>query len=725
MLDPDKLPVRVETLSPAEIARFGTPDVLRALDTQAAGISLAGALANPFQPNLIYRGFEASPLAGDAQGLAVYADGVRLNQSFGDTVNWDVIPDIAVDRLTLESSNPVFGLNALGGSLAIRFKNGFSFQGNEAFGAAGSFGRFEGAFQSGVQHGDHAIYVAASHLNEAGWRQHSPSRLDRLFADFAARGEAWQIQLDLIGADTDLAGNGPAPVELLRAARSAVFTYPDRTRNTYGLANVTGSIALSDALSLDSNLYVSRFRQSTRNGDVSSAEPCAFQPSLLCLESGDVVTAAGGTPIAAFPVELAYGQLNRTATATTGFGGALQASYGAALFSRPNRFVAGAAVDTGRTRFSADTELGGLSPDRGFLGPGVIVDQADGEIAPVKVASDNLYLGAYAADVFEITGALSASLSARYNFARLTLQDRLGESLNGRHSYERLNPAGGLTYAILPSLTAYAGYSETNRAPTPAEFSCADEASPCSLTNFFVADPALKQVVAHTAEAGFRGTSSVSADVTVRWHAGVYRSGLDNDIQFVASGIIGRGFFKNIGETRRQGAEVSLDLTTTDWSGSLDYTFTDATYRSGLVLNSPENPLSDANGQIQVTPGNRFASIPAHVVKAAVTRALTPDFSLTLGMRAASGSYLRGDESNVNPKTKAYVAFDLSASYRVNDRIELFASAANLFDAKYETFGAFSPVEQVPLAEAPSASDPRSLSPAPPFSLLGGLRLHL
>jgi len=722
--DPDKLPVTVDTLSPGEISRFGAPDVLGALANEAPGVSFSNAQDNPFQPNLFYRGFEASPLAGDAQGLAVYADGVRLNQPFGDTVNWDLIPAIAIDRLTIESSNPIFGLNALGGSAAIQFKNGFAFQGNQVLGTAGSFDRLEGAFQSGIANANDAFYAAGNVTSESGWRQHSPSRLAQLFADFAHRGTGWQVQLDFLGATSDLTGNGTAPVQLLQAARSAVFTYPDRTQNTYGLANLQATVALSDALSVQGNIYLGQFRQRTLNGNASAAEPCETQPNLLCLDNGEVATSAGGKAIMAFPVELTYGQLDETATATTGFGGALQASLSTALLAGQNQLVAGAAWDAGRTHFSADTRLGSLSPDRGFVGPGITVDQADGSIAPVAVASDNDYYGLYATDRLDVTSALSLSLSGRYNLARVTLRDQLGAALNGNHDYGHFNPAAGLSYAVIPALSLYGGYAEANRAPTPAEFSCADASAPCSLTNFFVSDPALKQVVAHNLAAGLRGSADLLA-ATIRWHADFYRSNLDNDIQFAASPIIGRGFFQNVGETRRRGAELALDAAGESWSFSLDYTYTDATFRSALVLNSPDNPLADANGEITVRPGDRLPSIPAHLVKAVLEREITPQLSVTLATRAASGVYLRGDESNLNPKIPGHAVFDLGATYRLFDRFLLFAGVQNLFDAKYATFGAFSPTGQVPLAEAPGATDPRSLSPAPPRSFSIGLNVQL
>src|SRR5579875_2985665 len=120
----DRLPAGSETLDAASLRRGGATDLLHALDAQAAGVTLDEAQGNAFQPNLLYRGYEASPLGGNAQGLAVYVDGARFNSSFGDTMNWELIPDIAIERVTLEGSNPVFGLNALGGAISIDLKTG-------------------------------------------------------------------------------------------------------------------------------------------------------------------------------------------------------------------------------------------------------------------------------------------------------------------------------------------------------------------------------------------------------------------------------------------------------------------------------------------------------------------------------------------------------------------------------------------------------------------------
>jgi outer membrane receptor protein involved in Fe transport len=718
-LDADKIPSATETLSSADLTRFGAANLLGALGRSANGVSLSEAQDNPFQPNLYFRGFQASPLAGDAQGLAVYVDGVRFNQPFGDAVGWDLLPDIAIDTLTVEGSNPVFGLNALGGSISLQMKNGFRWQGAEFEASGGSFGRYDVAGQYGVEAGNFSLYAAANALHETGWRDHSPSRLSQVFADAGWHDGRAELHLDVIGADTNLTGNGTAPVELLAVDRAAVFTYPDNTRNTYGLVNAYGSFQESDALSLQANAYASHLRARTMNGDASDAAVCDDEPGFLCLEGdedNEFLTDVNGDPIPDFLSGGPYAQLNRTATSSTGFGGAVQAM----LTTAGNKLLAGFTYDAGRTDFHASSEIGALTAARGFEGPGIVIDQADGAIAPVHVHGRNDYQGYYIADVWTPFEPLTVTVSARYNVSTIALEDQAGTALNGFHRYARLNPAVGATYAVTPSLTVYAGYAEANRAPTPAEFSCADPKAPCSLTNFFVADPDLKQVVSHTIEGGLRGRGGGFA-----WHAGLFRVDADDDILFAASTITGRAFFENIGTTRRQGATVSGEWSNDTWRFGLDYSFTHATFREALTLNSEDNPMADADGLIHVTPGDRLPGIPQNMLKLSADYKPSADWTFSLSGRYADGQYLRGDESNLNPKTDAYFVLDAAARWRMNEQFELFGEIDNLLDAKYETFGAFSPTADVPIAEVPGASNPRSLSPAAPLSVYAGVRVVL
>lgn len=717
-VDPDLVPTATQNLTAVDISRDGSASLLRSLG-QSGGVSLSNAQDNPFEPNLYFRGFQASPLAGDAQGLAVYVDGVRFNQPFGDAVAWELIPDIAIENATVEGSNPVFGLNALGGSIALRMKDGFSWSGAEAEASGGSFDRYDAQFQFGRQDGAFSFYAAGNALRETGWRDHSPSRLGQLFANAGWRRGGLDLRLDLIGADTSLTGNGSAPVQLLAVDRAAVFTWPDTQENFYGLANLFGSYQASPALSFQGDIYASRLSQNTINGDASDLEPCAQIAALLCLGT-EIATGAGGDPIPDFLHGGTYAQLNAAATASAAFGASAQTLYKSALFGRDNQLLLGASYDAGRTGFSATSAVGAMTPDRGFKGPGVVIDMTDGSIAPVDVSSDNDYVGVYAADIFRPVEAASITASARYNFSRIALRDRIGRALDGSHDYGRINPAIGATYEVSEGATLYAGYAEANRSPTPAEFSCADPTAPCSLTNFFVADPDLKQVVSHTIEAGLRGRSH-----EISWRAGYFHVDADDDILFAASAITGRAFFENIGRTTRQGIEASADVHLGALRLSVNYVFTDAVFGDAITLNSEDNPRADQNGQIHVVPGDRLPGIPANTLAVSADYAVDPTWSLGLSSRYADGQFLRGDESNLNAKTRPYVVLDFYARCRVSDRLELFARLENLTDEKYETFGGFSPIDKVPIVEVPNASNPRSLSPAAPLSAYAGLRVRI
>src|ERR1700712_1635129 len=167
-IDRDRVPGQTSVLNRADISREGAPYALRALENQVGGVALDSASGNPYQPTLFYHGFAASPLQGTPQGLAVYVNGVRFNSAFGDTVNFDLLPSMAIDQMNLEGSNPVFGLNALGGALNVQLKNGFTYQGGEVELSGGSFGTYSGNFQYGKRSGDTAVYVAAGGPHPGG-----------------------------------------------------------------------------------------------------------------------------------------------------------------------------------------------------------------------------------------------------------------------------------------------------------------------------------------------------------------------------------------------------------------------------------------------------------------------------------------------------------------------------------------------------------------------------
>jgi iron complex outermembrane receptor protein len=106
-IDRDKIPTDVQTFTATDLAREGTSSLVQTLADRASSVNISSTLGDDFQLDIFYRGFTTSPVLGTPEGIAVYQNGTRINEAFGDTINWDLIPDIAIDRLDLVSSNPV------------------------------------------------------------------------------------------------------------------------------------------------------------------------------------------------------------------------------------------------------------------------------------------------------------------------------------------------------------------------------------------------------------------------------------------------------------------------------------------------------------------------------------------------------------------------------------------------------------------------------------------
>src|SRR5690348_4923048 len=697
-VDRDKVPAETQVLTDRDISRNGYPQMLPALEENVPGVTLDNAAGNPFQPNLFYHGFLASPLQGNPQGLAVYLNGVRFNQPFGDTVNWDLMPDIAIDRMDLVGSNPVFGLNALGGALSVRTKNGFTYHGGEIDLLGGSFAHYQGELQYGVQSGNTAMYVAATGLHEGGWRDLQSANIRNFYGDIGWRGSRGEAHVDVTAADNSLNGPGTSPIELLAVNPAAQFTAPNLIKNKYALVTLSGSYDITDTTALQGVAYYEYFLQKVVNGNVPAASSCTDddQAGFLCVASGVFATNRAGNPIPDFLNGGPYSDLDQQSTNTNGYGASLQATNRDELFGHPNQLVAGFSFDGAQILFGGSTQIGGLSlADRVFAGPGVTIDQADGSIAPVRVGISNAYYGLFFTDTFDVTAELSANLAGRFNLAPIDLIDQLGSALSGNHTYNRFNPAGGLTYKITPGLTAYASYAEANRAPTPAELTCANPAAPCSLAQFFAGDPNLQQVVSHTVEAGLRSQFRPADGTTLFGDISFFRSTLDNDIAFVNSPLQGRGFFENVGTTLRQGVDINLRLKADRLLAWLGYSFIDATFQSGFTVSSPNNPAADANGNIQVQPGNHLPGIPTNLIKLGADYQLTDAWTIGGTGIAASGRYLFGDQANLTAKTPAYFVLNLHTGYQLTPNLQVFGLLQNAFRSEEHTSELQSPVHLV------------------------------
>ncbi len=710
-----KVPAAVHTIDSREIAETRQPDLALALARRAPGVAIVDVAGNPLQPQLDYRGFSASPVAGTPQGVAVYQNGVRINEAWGDVVNWDLIPSIAIDRTTILGANPIFGLNALGGAVSLDMKNGFGWQGFEADARFGSRMRRQGSAQYGVLSGPWASYLALEGIGDNGARYFSTSTVRRLYGDIGYRGDRAEFHGTLGLASNMFGATGPAPMDLLVLDPRAVYTTPQTTKNTLAQVALNGAFDVSDTWKAKANVYYRAFDQAHVDGNTTDFTSCGA--ATLCDANGTA------TSIPDFLPGAPYGVIDRTWTRSRTAGGSAQATNTDQILGLGNRLTLGLSYDRGWTDFHANEQIGAIQPNLVVAGLGFIVNQPANDVQPVSVRANNNYLGAYALDALDATDRLTVTVGGRYNLAKIALYDQFTTALNGGGTYARFNPTAGATFKLTPDMSLYANYAEANRAPTPLELGCADPARPCMIDNFLVSDPPLKQVVSRTIEAGARGGFALPdfASGKFEWSAGVYRTLDSNDIMNVPSAITGLGYFVNAGHTRRQGVETSLSYRDETLSAYLNYTLTDATFRDTILLGSPNNPLAMALGasSIMVTPGAHLASVPRHRIKAGVDYSITPQWKIGGDIVYTSGSYLRGDEINLLGQLPSYALVNLRTSWQATKDFQIYGLIENALDARAMTFGTLFNTTQIAFA---SFTNPRSVSVAPPLGAYVGAK---
>jgi outer membrane receptor protein involved in Fe transport len=771
----DKVPAGITIVTGAQIDRVATPSLTDVINTYVPGATVNEALGNALAADLQFRGFSASPLNGTPQGLAIYQNGVRLNEVFGDTMNWDLIPQIAIADLTVMTNNPVYGLNALGGAVNVIMKDGFGFQGASIDTRFGSFGFKEVAIEAGQKAGNWAAYIAGEWIDETGWRDLSPAAAKRTYADVGVKGVGSEFHLSYTFADTHLGVVGPTPVDLVDERRANVFTSPQSFDNRMHMLNLTGAAAVTDTFKLSGNAYYRSFSQRRPDGNVSEAVACADGVNVCFEEDDDLLTGRrrDGTPVLSVPIaslpngiNTVLGGNDSTAVNSFSYGGTLQGVSKARLFGLPNQLLVGGSIDLGRARVRSQSELGALDPNTlAISGLGIVIDQSlnpgldegDVEVTPVDLIARTQYYGLYFMNTLDVTNRLSLTAGGRYNVANIKLDDQLGEALNGDHTFQRFNPMVGATYKVAPGLTFYAGYSESNRAPTPAELACADPARPCLLESFLVSDPPLNQVVGRTAEAGIRGQFAVGPSGgrdalgaptmnTVGWSLGYFRTQLSDDIVTVASPVQGRGFFINAGETLREGVEAAVNYRSSRLVAYASYAFVNATFRNALEIASPDAPVGvpcsaftpvdgedDAPNCANVRPGDVIPTVPRHRLKAGFDYWVTPQWRVGADLIAVSSQFFRGDEGNDDLPLAGYAVVNLRTGYRVSDNVEIYGIVKNLFSTDYATFGTYFDTEALrtvggtPVGAGPNGTDlenPRTVTPAPPLAVYGGLKVR-
>ena len=685
------VPYAVQTVTGEEIREQPGVSIADYMVNNLEGVTVNEVGGNPYQLEINYRGYNATPIMGNPQGLSIYVDGVRQNMPFSNNVLWDTIPDFAIDDMQLVGgSNPVYGLNTLGGSLSLQTKSGRTFDKNAIEGSTGSWGRNTGLIESGGVSEDNKYdyYAGYSYFQEDGWRKPSPSEVQQGFAKLGYEDEDTRIDLSYTGAHNSLVGNGMVPKYLLGDDLEGVHTLIDKTRSQYNQVQLAGTEFLSDTLMASGNIYWRNLDQSTYNGDLND-EYC---------EEDDVGEEEGEGCDTLADVNENEGVINRSTTKSDAYGVNGQLTFDEDLLDRRNQFIFGAAFEYSKVNFEQSSQ------DIATLDPSGFFSGATGEKEQTSGLTGKTYTTSiFATNNHALNDQWSINTAARYNYVDIRNEDTLnGEggatSLTGDHDFDRLNPSVGLTYTPTDTLSTYASYNEANRAPTSIELGCANPDNPCTLPTQMADDPPLEQVVAKTFEAGARGRFASFLNSSTSWNISGYSATNHDDILFIyTEANTTAGYFDNVEETTRKGIDVGLSTAFETWTISMNYNYVKAQYGTDLTLVSENNSSAD-DGAIQVEDGDYLPNIPKHSFKLRTVYKPDPAWHLGATMTAFSSSYMMGNENQENDSSvnglqsevPGYAVVNLDSEYKFSNMLDgwrIYAKVTNLFDNKYYTGG--------------------------------------
>ena len=773
-LPEEKIPYNVQSASSDDLDRSQSLDLADFLKHNLGSVTINDAQNNALQPDIQYRGYTSSPLLGLAQGMAVYQNGVRINEPLGDTVNWDLLPESAIYSIDLISgANPLFGLNTLGGALSVEMKDGFNSEGHNAEVYGGSFERIVTTVESGGNNGSVGYYANVHYFDEQGWRDESASDAINFYGGLSWRGAMTSLNLNAQHGDSYLVGNGAIPEELLAVDRDAIFTAPDITENNMIMVSLDGNHDFTDNIKIDFNLFYRENDTDSFNGDGSEfgVEFDEHGTWMLVDEDDDdddngdddgdgyndddnghdddddnrdeeeFVDTYGNGDLSGIDI-VSINNISRRRQES--FGTDIQLSFLDDLMGKNNQMVLGFSYYNGESRFNSETEIADMDPvTRSTLGLGAGVFLLD---ALTMLKTETQTASFYFMNVMDVTDQLALTVSGRLNNTLIDLEDQSGErpELNGEHDYFRFNPAVGLTWQATDNMNFYGSYSESSRAPTPIELACNDSVFTraviaarnegededdiefeCRLPNAFLADPPLEDVVTKSFEAGLRGSMGL-----VDYHLGFFHATNNDDILFQTTGRA-TGLFANVDETRRLGFEGMLEGATGKIDWFIAYTYLEATFEDEFdAVSSSNHSFSAVNESgdrvIKVSPGDRIPGLPEHSLKMGADYLLFERLDVGFDVLYNSNQVLRGDESNQLDPVDGYAVVNLRANYKFNENIALFARVTNLFDADYESFGLLGEEpNEVPVAAFEDFESPRFLGPGAPRAGFIGVKLSI
>jgi outer membrane receptor protein involved in Fe transport len=682
----NQYPGNIQVLRENDIESQKSSSFSELLGRSAASVNLNEIQGNPFQLDLNYRGQRLSPVLGSSQGISAFLDGVRINEAFGDVISWDMLPESAISTITMiPGSNPMYGMNTLSGALVMTTKNGLTHEGNEVELTAGSFGRKRADVGVGrnLGNGYHA-YAAATTFKEDGWREKSDSKLTNAFIKFGRDTEKTSWNLSVLGGTSDLKGNGLAPHDMYTTNYRQGYTFYDITENKSQQISFSGTHKLSNEEKLSLTTWYRHAKRKGNNGDVNED----YRSYLECLDAssgtyGNRCTDANGT----FESD-EQAIINKNESKQDSYGVTFQwdKQYGA------HKILSGVTLQQSKTRYQQwEGDAGEFSLSREALLSNVTgyTQQADHKGKTTQYA---IYLG----DVYSpIPGTLFMG-ALRYDYAKVnnrlrSLEDgetEMDPEQNETFTYRKLNPSFGFSQVLNKQATIFGNWSQGMRVPTAFELGCSDQANPCRVPTGLQDDPYLKPIISQTAEIGFRLFPTEKTRITIAAFHNINK----DDVMFVRPPTVGQneGIFQNIGNTQRDGVELTARHRESRWEAGVSYTYLKARYKSAVELPSLEDSITTKSG-------TRIAGLPEHFFKFAAMYRLTSQVRVggdvqLFGSQVVAGNETKnttseGSEDAIGKdKLAGYGILNLNANYEYVRGLNFFVRVNNVFDKKYASF---------------------------------------
>ncbi|HET7826302.1 MAG TPA: TonB-dependent receptor [Anaeromyxobacter sp.] len=679
-------PGSVEVLDAKRLQASGARTVQDALQA-LAGVHLVDQQGNGNQQDLTIRGLTATSVTGVPQGLSVFLDGVRVNEPAVEEVNFDLVPLAEVERIEIvHGPQAIFGRNTLGGALHIVTRRGGDRPDAQVEVEGGSALYRQVKARTSGPVGPLDGYLAAEQSYDGGWRENGASRVGRLFGKLGLRTGDTDATLSYQFQKDELHEPGSLPLSMLQADRTENYTPGDFFRPELQLVTLNATRRLAPGLSLTGNAFL------------RALDAEQFNASWL-------------------------GPNTRLFNATRTVGATAQLDHRASAGVLRNQLAAGAEASRSSVRITVHEEPNAQNssdPDHpDLILPGVSADVADTQLAGGAFVQDQLRVAEGPLAGVAVTAALRFDWIG-HDIVDTSPGDSFGKGTQVR-SYSSLVPAVGLRWTFAPRWIASASYSGGFRAPAFLELTCANIDSPCIGLQSGVApdtgNAPLRAVRSQSFEAGLSAAPVDAVNVSFT----VFRIDLQNDIFAVTLPSSTKIVFQNVGDTRRQGAELKLRAAAGPVAIEANYAFVLSTFESDVRLATPRL-VRDASGDLRsehVLRGAELPMSPHHrVALGARLRALSW-LDLSAGVQVVSSQYYLGDEQNVAPKLPAYAVLGAGAEARWR-RWSAFLRAANLLDTRYEVFGTFATNGRA----GGTAPEP-FLTPAPPLRIFAGVRWEL